>query len=130
MNVPSDEQRLRSLMQRLRADDERHVPAFHDLLRRPATLPERRPMRRVQVAMAAFVAVVLVIGLWLVFPGNDASVEPGHRADAPGNSAIDFERLHSAIDEHFAAFETPEWTTPSDSLLAIQLDALQEEESW
>ena len=141
MNQSPDDSQIREAVQRLKRTDERHVPGFDDVLERSVRLPDRRPARRLQVAavcgtLAALFVVFLFVRSQFGDPNGPArpNIVEGNGPRQPAESTqgdslaeINFEHLHSAVDDYFRnseveVIEVPGWSIRTDSLLAWKLE--------
>jgi hypothetical protein len=140
MNQSSDDSQIRELLQRLKREDERHVPGFEDVLERSVQRQVRQPARRLQVAIGCCAVTSLLIALLLVQSHFDAPNGQGRpniaESNGPGRPAeplqsdtvaeVDIEYFHTVIDEYFgsteAAVQVPDWSSRTDSLLAVNLE--------
>ena len=122
---------MSELHQRLKYEDDRNVPSFDEVLQRPQG--SRKPLwnRRVQVVL---VGCVLLVAIGILRQTNFSSVDD-HPAVADDTAAvkkidnldIDFDRLHAAIGNHFDTIPRLEWSTPTDSLLAMNFNQFTRE---
>lgn len=140
MNQSSDDSQIRELVQRLKRTEQRHVPGFEDVLQRSVRQPDRRPARRLQVAVVCCAVTMLLVALLFVRsqfgdpngrerPNIAKGNGPGQPADSTQSDSlveVNFKHIHSAVDDYFRnseveAVELPEWTIRTDSLLALNL---------
>ena len=140
MNQSSDDRRIRELFQSLKSSDRVQTPDFVDVLQRPMRAPDRRPARRLQIAVAFSAAATLLAALLITFSQRAGlTVESKPRiaqdsmptVDHPPDEHvvdIDFEGFRATVDEHFALVQSPQWPTQTDSLLVVNLDISQIQE--
>jgi|GEM_PF-4844433 hypothetical protein len=140
MTRSPDDSQIRELVQRVKRADARRAPDFNDVLERSVPEPNRRPARRLQVAVACCTAATLLIAFLLVRSRFDdrggkqqrevvQRIEPLPTKSSPQGDRveeIDFDDLRAAVDRYFrnteAAAVAPDWSVRTDSLLALKLD--------
>ncbi|MCH7688783.1 MAG: hypothetical protein IH899_19230 [Planctomycetes bacterium] len=123
------------------------MPGFDDVLERLAPQPDRRPARRLQVAVLCGALATLFVVFMIArsqFDGPNGqprpniveddrphqpadSTESDNRVQGDGGVEINFEHLHTVVDDYFRnseveAIEVPEWSTRTDSLHALNLE--------
>ncbi len=130
MDPQSDEDTIRKLLQRMKAEDQQQLTSFDDLLLRQArVVVNARPSRHRWVIAACSAAAALLVGFVLFF-GDWSDSDRDPRGVLARESPVvethpvhlDFTALRGAIDQYFDPATVPEWKTPSDSLLAMDFN--------
>ena len=140
MTRSPDDSQIRELVHRVKHADVPRAPDFNDVLERSVQTPNRRPARRLQVAVTCCAAATLLITFLLVRSQFDdrggeqrrevvQRIEPVPTKSSPQGDRveeIDFDDLRAVVDRYFrntqAAAVAPDWSVRTDSLLALKLD--------
>ncbi len=144
---PSDDTRIREMLQRLKSADQQRVPGFEEILNRSApTVP--RPMFAAW-AVVGCVTLLLVSAVFFIrWPSNvptiatdpirneDHQIDHSVQTRVPDVpiSEIDFDHFRQVVNDHCRASENtdfsllPLWTSRTESLLALSSTVSQTEE--
>jgi len=129
-------QTIRKLFERLRAEDQRHTPSFEALLSKPtrrvAFTARHQASMFSQLSVALLtVTVIVAVALFLFFKFVSSNRPPRMAANSlPNQSAaedtsaatINFADIRNSMNRFLESSRVPDWKTPSDSLLAIDLE--------
>ena len=148
MSQSPDESRIREMILRLKRADEQLAPGFDDVLARAVRNSDRRPARRLRLAVVCCtVAALFVAFLSVGLLQDDSGVGSEPRVaeeNAPTMPVaeprekhvveIDFDQLRRIVNEHFSdagsangvatanGVGSPLWSSRTESLLALNLD--------